>query len=74
MIKDVNIALSKLDRLKVEGNTRKYHLKLIKNELETSYNAYMQAIGENPDIKLTDGESRGLEATKKVEIYSRKSN
>lgn len=34
----------------------------------------MSAIGEDPNIKLTDGEERGLEATKKVERYSRKTN
>jgi DNA polymerase III sliding clamp (beta) subunit (PCNA family) len=74
MIKDVNIAMSKLDRLKVEGATRNHYLKLARKELEASYNNYMSAIGEDPDIKLTEGENRGLDAAKKVEIYSRKSN
>lgn len=33
----------------------------------------MAAIGEDPDIKLAQGETKGLAATKKVEMYSRKS-
>lgn len=34
----------------------------------------MAAIGENPDIQLTDNDGRGLNSTKKVEVYSRKNN
>ena len=34
----------------------------------------MEAIGEDPDIRLAEGEGRGLRAGKRVEIYSRKSN
>ena len=64
MIKDVNIALSKLDKISVQSEVSKKHLQLIKEELKTSYNEYMAAIEQNPDIKLTDDE--GLEATKKV--------
>jgi hypothetical protein len=30
MIKDVNIAMSKLDRIKIEGPSKKHHLGLIK--------------------------------------------
>ena len=64
MIKDVNIALSKLDKISVQSEVSKKHLQLIKEELKTSYNEYMAAIEQNPDIKLTDDE--GLEATRKV--------
>lgn len=75
IIKDVNIALSKLDRIKVENQMKKNHLDSTKKELETAYNAYMAAIGENPDIQLTDNDGRGgLNSTKKVEVYSRKNN
>lgn len=44
IIKDVNIALSKLDRLKVEPSKKK-QLAAIKEELETAYNNYMDSIG-----------------------------
>lgn len=74
IIKDVNIALSKLDRVKVDNQAKQKHLQLTKKELETAYNAYMEAIGENPDIQLTDNDGRGLNSTKKVEVYSRKNN
>jgi hypothetical protein len=34
----------------------------------------MEAVGEDPNIKLADDENKGLDGTKRVEIYSRKSN
>ena len=34
----------------------------------------MQAVGEDPNIKLADDENKGLDGAKRVEIYSRKSN
>jgi hypothetical protein len=34
----------------------------------------MESIGEDPNIKLADDENKGLDGTKRVEMYSRKSN
>lgn len=59
IIKDVNIALSKLERLQNDGQKRP-HRDQIKQELTDAYKAYMDAIHEDPDIKLTQGETRGL--------------
>jgi hypothetical protein len=59
IIKDVNIALSKLERLQNDGQKR-LHRDQIKQELTNAYKAYMDAIREDPDIKLTQGETRGL--------------
>jgi hypothetical protein len=73
MIKDVNIAISKLDRLNLHG-LAKHHCALTKEELSTAYNEYMATIGEDPDIRLAEGENKGLDATKRVEMYSRKND
>lgn len=70
MIKDVNIALSKLDRLNLKGLAER-HCSLTKQELNEAYKEYMAAIGEDPDIRLAEGESKGIEASKSVEMYSR---
>lgn len=34
----------------------------------------MTAIGEDPDIRLADSETKGIEAIKSVEMYSRKTD
>jgi hypothetical protein len=59
IIKDVNIALSKLERLRPDPHAARQR-DLIKAELSGAYEDYMKAIGEDPDIKLTEGEARGL--------------
>lgn len=83
MIKDVNIALSKLDRIiewlnKPErihpDGLAKRHSALIKQELNQAYNEYMKTIGEDPDIRLAEGETKGIESSKRVEMYTRKND
>lgn len=71
IVKDINIALSKLERMFSRSDKNKTLFDL-KNELEQYYVEYMRSVGEDPDIKLVDPETKGTTATVKAEIFARK--
>jgi hypothetical protein len=70
VIKDINIALSKLERIYARSEKSKKLFDL-KNELECYYEEYMRSIGEDADIKLVDSDAPGSTATVRAELYSR---
>lgn len=70
VIKDINIALSKLERIYARSDKNRKLFDL-KNELESYYEAYMAAIGEDADIKLVQSDAPGNTATVRAELFSR---